>query len=74
MSVTDMKLIARTFIDPKERRIGNAEQETTRKALTSMGLFPFTKHLGMTIGEVHALVARACIDAANPDLKAYFPL
>ena len=61
-------------IDPKERRVGNAGQESIRKSLTTMGLFPFTKRLGLTIEEVHALVARACIDAVNPALKAYFPL
>lgn len=61
-------------IDPKERRIGNAKQENIRQALTSLSIFPFTTRLGLGIEEVHALVAGACIDAANPDLKAYFPL
>ena len=61
-------------IDPKERRIGNAEQENIRQTLTNLAIFPFTRRLGMTIEDVHALVAGACIDAANPDLKAYFPL
>ena len=28
----------------------------------------------MKIQEVRALVASACVDAANPALKAYFPL
>ena len=74
VSVMEIKLILGRPTDPKERQIGRAEQETIRKALTSMGLFPFTRRLSMTIEEVHALVARACIDAANPDLKAYFPL
>ena len=60
--------------DPKERRIGNAQQEIIRQALISLAIFPFTRRLGLTIDEVHALVAGACIDAANPDLKAYFPL
>lgn len=61
-------------IDPKERRIGNAKQETIRQALTNLAIFPFTRRLGLTIEDVHALVAGACVDAANPDLKAYFPL
>lgn len=61
-------------LDPKERRIGNAEQEQIRQALTSLAILPFTRRLGLTIEEVHALVAGACIDAANPELKAYFPL
>lgn len=60
--------------DPKERRIGNAQQENLRQTLISLAIFPFTRRLGLTIEEVHALVAGACIDAANPDLKAYFPL
>lgn len=61
-------------IDAKERRIGNAKQENIRQALTNLAIFPFTRRLGLTIDEVHALVAGACIDAANPNLKAYFPL
>ena len=61
-------------IDPKERRVGNAQQESIRKSLTTMGLYPFTKRLGLSIEVVHALVAKACIDATNPALKAYFPL
>ena len=61
-------------IDPKARRIGNAEQEIIRQTLTNLAIFPFTKRLGLSIEEVLTLVAGACIDAANLDLKAYFPL
>ena len=61
-------------IDPKARRIGNAEQEIIRQTLTNLAIFPFTKRLGLSIEEVLTLVAGAYIDAANLDLKAYFPL
>lgn len=61
-------------IDPKERRIGDAKQENIRQALTTLAIFPFTRYLGLSIEDVHTSVDGACIDAANPDLKAYFPL
>lgn len=73
-TVMGVKLTLALFSDPKQRRIGNAKQENIRQALTTLAIFPFTRRLGLTIEEVHTLVAGACTDAANPGLKAYFPL
>ena len=44
------------------------------QALSTVALYPFTRRLGMTISDVNSLVTRARADAANPNLKAYFPL
>ena len=63
-----------TSIDPKERRIGVENRENIHQALSTLAIFPFTQRLGMSIQEVRALVTSACTDAANPALKAYFPL
>ncbi|KAK3176798.1 hypothetical protein OEA41_008123 [Lepraria neglecta] len=60
--------------DPRSRRIGDANRDNIQQALSNLGIFPFTRRLGMAIEDVRALVARACVDAANPGLKAYFPI
>ena len=60
--------------DPRERRIGEENEENIHQALMSLAIYPFTQRLGMSIDEVRALVAEARLDAANHALKAYFPL
>lgn len=60
--------------DPKERRIGEENRDNVHQVLATLAIFPFTRRLGMSIQEVRGLVASACVDAANPALKAYFPL
>lgn len=67
-------LILRIKTDPRTRRIGNANRENIQQALSNLAIFPFTRRLGMAIQEVRSLVASACADAANPELKAYFPM
>ena len=62
------------FVDPRQRLIGNANKENVQQALRTLALLPFTRRLGMTMQEVDSLVSRARSDAANPSLKAYFPL
>ncbi len=54
--------------------IGNANKDNVQQALRTLAVFPFTRRLGMTMEEVDLLVDRARADAANPSLKAYFPL
>lgn len=54
--------------------IGNANKENVQQTLRTLAVFPFTRRLGMTIGDVDLLVDRARADAVNPSLKAYFPL
>ena len=63
-----------TWTDPKGKRIGEENRDNTQQALSTLAILPFTRRLNMSIQEVRALVASACVDAANPDLKAYFPL
>ena len=63
-----------TSTDPRSRRIGDANRDNIQQALSNLAIFPFTRRLGMAIEDVRALVASACIDAANPGLKAYFPM
>ncbi|KAL9124488.1 MAG: hypothetical protein Q9217_006184 [Psora testacea] len=58
----------------RQRRIGTANSENIRGALSSLAIVPFTKRLGLSINVVNNLVERASDDAANPALKAYFPM
>ena len=62
------------LIDERQRRIGNANRDTIHQTLRNLAIFPFTRRLGMRVEEVLELVSRASEDAANPDLKSYFPL
>ena len=71
-SCYDADLVA--WVDLRERRIGDANRENIQQALSNLAIFPFTRYLGMAIGDVRALVASACVDAANPNLRAYFPM
>ena len=61
-------------VDPRQRLIGNVNKENIQQALRTLAIYPFTRFLGMTMEEVDSLVDRARADAANQDLKAYFPL
>jgi len=63
-----------TSTDPRERRIGEENRDNIQQALGNLVIFPFTQRLGMSIQDVRALVASARDDAANPELKPYFPL
>ena len=70
-SNTELALI---LLDPRQRRIGYGYQGVVSELLHTLAVYPFTKRLGMTIQEVNRLVSQARIDAANPSLRAYFPL
>ena len=61
-------------IDPRQRQIGDVNQEIISQLLSTLAVYPFTRRLGMTIQDVDDLIDEARDDAANPDLKAYFPL
>ncbi|KAK4694805.1 hypothetical protein P7C71_g2837, partial [Lecanoromycetidae sp. Uapishka_2] len=60
--------------DARNRRIGTENRENIHQTLSTLAILPFTRQLGMTIQEVNRLIAGARRDAANPDLKAYFPV
>ena len=62
------------YIDPRECRIGRANEVNTSRLLGTLAIFPFARRLNMTAEAIQVLVARARADAANPSLKAYFPL
>ncbi|KAL6717206.1 hypothetical protein ACLMJK_005121 [Lecanora helva] len=66
--------LADDVTDSRERRIGEENRDNIQQALSTLAIYPFTSRLGMSIQEVRALVASARVDAANPKLKAYFPL
>ncbi|TVY17995.1 Secondary metabolism regulator laeA [Lachnellula arida] len=55
--------------DPREREIGAANRENVQRFLSSMAIYPFTERLGMTIQDVHLLVAQARLEADNPAFK-----
>ncbi|KAA6414463.1 MAG: S-adenosyl-L-methionine-dependent methyltransferase [Lasallia pustulata] len=60
--------------DPRERQIGEANRDNVHHLLSNLAVYPFTERLGMSIDDVNALVDRARREAANPQLKPYFPL
>lgn len=62
------------LIDPRQRRIGQANTANTSQLLSTLSIFPFERRLGMSIEEIEVLVARARADAVNTNLRAYFPL
>lgn len=64
----------RTLPDPRQRRIGNENRELTSRLLSSLAVYPFTERLRMSSQEYGILVARARADAANHNLRPYFPL
>lgn len=49
-------------------------RENVRRLLSSLALYPFTQRMGMTLEAFQALIAQARTEAADPSLKAYFPL
>lgn len=61
-------------VDPRDREIGEMNRENVRRLLSALALYPLTQRLGMALAEFQALVARAQTEAADPSLKAYFPL
>ncbi len=60
--------------DPRDREIGEMNRENVRRLLSSLALYPFTQRMGMTLEAFQALIAQARTEAADPSLKAYFPL
>ena len=63
-----------SILDPRERQIGEANRDNVHHLLSNLAVYPFTERLGMSIDDVNALVDRARREAANPQLKPYFPL
>lgn len=61
-------------LDDRQRRIGNANRDGVRVALTSLGTVPLIRRLNMSAEDVTDLILRASMDAANASLKAYFPM
>lgn len=60
--------------DARQRRIGDANKQNMQQALSALALYPFTQRLGMNVAAANDLINRARADAANANLKAYFPL
>lgn len=60
--------------DQRDNEIGQAFREVVQRFLSSMAIYPMTERLGMSIQDVHLLVAQARIEADNPAFRAYFPL
>ena len=60
--------------DPRDREIGELNRENIRRLLSSLALYPFTQRQGMTIEAFQAMITQARAEAADPSLKAYFPL
>ncbi|KAF8849992.1 UMTA methyltransferase [Acephala macrosclerotiorum] len=60
--------------EQRDRDIGIANHENVHRLLSSLAIYPFTERLGMSIQDVHLLVAQARLEADEPGFKAYFPL
>lgn len=60
--------------EERNNEIGVVHRENVQRMLSSLATYPFTERLGMTITDVHLLVAQARMEADNPAFKAYFPL
>ncbi|TVY82294.1 Secondary metabolism regulator laeA, partial [Lachnellula suecica] len=58
--------------DQRENEIGAAFREVVHRFLSSMAIYPFTERLGMTIQDVHLLVAQARLEADNPAFKVLY--
>ena len=59
---------------PRDQEIGHLNRENVSKLLYSLALYPFTERLGMSMQQMMVLIAHARREAADPSLKAYFPL
>ena len=62
------------MVDSRQQRIGVANKDNIHQGLRTLALYPFTRRLGMTVEGFDDLIGRACMEAADPRLKAYFPL
>ncbi|KAI6381089.1 hypothetical protein MCOR25_001388, partial [Pyricularia grisea] len=58
----------------RERSIGAANRDNVHKLLASLATYPFAQGLGMSLKDIHLLVAQARNEAENPAYKAYFRL
>jgi hypothetical protein len=56
------------------RNIGQSNCENIRQLLRSQALYPLTERLHMSPVNFASLVGQAQREAADPTLKAYFPL
>lgn len=54
--------------------MGVANRENVNRLLHSQAVYPLKERLGMSMPQIHGLIARAQHEAANPSLKPYFPL
>ncbi|KIN08384.1 hypothetical protein OIDMADRAFT_110979 [Oidiodendron maius Zn] len=55
--------------DQRDYEIGVANRENVQRLLASAALYPLTEILGMSIQDVHILIAQARLEADNPALK-----
>ena len=60
--------------DTRQQRIGRSNKDNIYQALRALALYPFTGLLDMSIETFDDLISRAREEAADPRLKAYFPL
>ncbi|KAJ5334059.1 uncharacterized protein N7506_007842 [Penicillium brevicompactum] len=60
--------------DPRMREIGGSNCDNIKQLLQSLALYPLTQRLHMSPEGFASLVSQAQQEAADPRLKAYFPL
>lgn len=60
--------------DPRMREIGGSNCDNIKQLLQSLALYPLTQRLHMSPEGFSSLVSQAQQEAADPRLKAYFPL
>jgi len=60
--------------EDRDYQIGVANRQNVQSMLSSLAIYPFTEILGMSIQDVHLLIAQARLEADDPAFRAYFPL
>jgi hypothetical protein len=63
-----------TLADAKLASIGKDAVAMVGDMLDSLGLWPFTQHLGWTVARFTELIDAIRVELQNPDLKLYLPM
>jgi hypothetical protein len=72
---TTKRLISYLGVDPKEQEMGHLFRDcVTSQTIFTLGMYPFTQKLGMSLEATQDLCARAAAEALTPSYKCYIPM
>jgi hypothetical protein len=63
-----------SFVDPIQASIGRDAVGVVGDLLESLGLWPFTAHLGWTYAEFDHLIRQVRAELQNVELQLYLPM